>query len=281
MRYLDVGGGLAVDYDGSRPTFTLQELQRQGVRERRRREHHGCCNKAGDPTITPRHRDRGRARNGDGINRCSCSRSSGLGWYAPAIPRSRSLAHRHPGPSTIREGNVNAETCREEALRHFPGKKEREAYSGSVILTFVTVRTPGGCTGATARDPRPRPQMRCGARGSHNLERVLAAIYYCNFSVFQSAPDTWAIDNFSPFFRFIGVGGGSDRSRDSSRIWPAHDAERYTDLRQPTMRPPGAACSGSFSSFLFIFFASLRVFSSNARTKRFSAISPPASSATP
>jgi arginine decarboxylase len=31
-----------------------------------------------------------------------------------------------------------------------------------------------------------------------NLERVLAAIYYCNFSVFQSAPDTWAIDQLFP-----------------------------------------------------------------------------------
>ena len=31
-----------------------------------------------------------------------------------------------------------------------------------------------------------------------NLERVLAAIYYCNFSVFQSAPDIWAIDQLFP-----------------------------------------------------------------------------------
>src|SRR5690606_33173635 len=32
----------------------------------------------------------------------------------------------------------------------------------------------------------------------HNLETSLAAIYYCNFSVFQSAPDIWAINQLFP-----------------------------------------------------------------------------------
>jgi arginine decarboxylase len=32
----------------------------------------------------------------------------------------------------------------------------------------------------------------------HDLERTLSAIYYCNFSVFQSAPDIWAIDQLFP-----------------------------------------------------------------------------------
>ena len=31
-----------------------------------------------------------------------------------------------------------------------------------------------------------------------SLEKVLASIYYCNFSIFQSAPDTWAIDQLFP-----------------------------------------------------------------------------------
>jgi arginine decarboxylase len=31
-----------------------------------------------------------------------------------------------------------------------------------------------------------------------NLEKVMSAIYYCNFSVFQSAPDAWAIDQLFP-----------------------------------------------------------------------------------
>jgi arginine decarboxylase len=31
-----------------------------------------------------------------------------------------------------------------------------------------------------------------------DLEKVLASIYYCNFSIFQSAPDTWAIDQLFP-----------------------------------------------------------------------------------
>jgi arginine decarboxylase len=31
-----------------------------------------------------------------------------------------------------------------------------------------------------------------------HLERNLSAIYYCNFSLFQSAPDIWAIDHLFP-----------------------------------------------------------------------------------
>jgi arginine decarboxylase len=31
-----------------------------------------------------------------------------------------------------------------------------------------------------------------------NLQKVMSAIYYCNFSVFQSAPDAWAIDQLFP-----------------------------------------------------------------------------------
>lgn len=31
-----------------------------------------------------------------------------------------------------------------------------------------------------------------------DLERILARTYYCNFSVFQSAPDSWAIDQLFP-----------------------------------------------------------------------------------
>src|SRR5690606_8421631 len=31
-----------------------------------------------------------------------------------------------------------------------------------------------------------------------SLSKKLSAIYYCNFSVFQSAPDSWAIDQLFP-----------------------------------------------------------------------------------
>lgn len=30
------------------------------------------------------------------------------------------------------------------------------------------------------------------------LEKMMAYIYYCNISIFQSAPDTWAIDQLFP-----------------------------------------------------------------------------------
>ena len=43
LGYLDVGGGLGVDYDGSRTELRqLDQLLAPGIRQRRRLEHHGC-----------------------------------------------------------------------------------------------------------------------------------------------------------------------------------------------------------------------------------------------
>jgi arginine decarboxylase len=40
--------------------------------------------------------------------------------------------------------------------------------------------------------------MRIVPEELQNLERILASVYYCNFSVFQSVPDCWAIDQLFP-----------------------------------------------------------------------------------
>ncbi len=42
------------------------------------------------------------------------------------------------------------------------------------------------------------PRLRYVPEELLKLEQVLASIYYCNFSVFQSAPDIWAIDQLFP-----------------------------------------------------------------------------------
>ena len=36
------------------------------------------------------------------------------------------------------------------------------------------------------------------------LERALADTYFCNFSMFQSLPDSWAIDQLFPICRSTG-----------------------------------------------------------------------------
>ena len=42
------------------------------------------------------------------------------------------------------------------------------------------------------------PKLRFVPEDMRNLEELMADIYYCNFSVFQSLPDSWAIDQLFP-----------------------------------------------------------------------------------
>jgi arginine decarboxylase len=46
--------------------------------------------------------------------------------------------------------------------------------------------------------PADRQHARLRARRAAGLERALADTYYCNFSVFQSAPDHWAVKQLFP-----------------------------------------------------------------------------------
>jgi hypothetical protein len=59
-----------------------------------------------------------------------------------------------------------------------------------------------------------------------HLDRTLAAIYYCNFSLFQSAPDIWAIEHLFPI---MAESIASTRSRRSRRRWPIHLRQRRHD----------------------------------------------------
>ena len=78
--------------------------------------------------------------------------------------------------------------------------KSRELGAPSMLVTF---------------EPTPREYFRGGmvpARltrfrekvtllGATDLDRVLSDFYYCNFSVFQSLPDSWAIGQLFPVMK--------------------------------------------------------------------------------
>ena len=55
--------------------------------------------------------------------------------------------------------------------------------------------------------------------GAHGVvEKVLASIYYCNFSVFQSAPDTWAMSSAARLSAITSA--GSMRSISAAVVQP-------------------------------------------------------------
>jgi arginine decarboxylase len=198
MRYLDVGGGLAVDYDGSKTDFhasknyNIQEYAYDVVASIQE-----ACNKAsvGVPTIVT---ESGRA---------ICAHQSVLVFEVvgtnevrfgdPVEPKAsshailRGLYETWKGivPKNVQEAYHDASQAKEEAQSLFKfgylGLRERaeaeRLYWNCCEKILLHIR-----------------RMRYVPDELQNLEKVLASIYYCNFSIFQSAPDTWAIDQLFP-----------------------------------------------------------------------------------
>jgi len=198
MRYLDVGGGLAVDYDGSKTDFhasknyNIQEYAYDVVASIQ-----DACTKAAIPVPTIVS-ESGRA---------ICAHQSVLVFEIvgtnevrfgdPVEPKPNShpiIKNLHETwkgivPKNVQEAFHDASQAKEEAQSLFKfgylGLRERAEAERlywnccEKILGYVR-------------------RMRYVPDELRNLEKVLASIYYCNFSVFQSAPDTWAIDQLFP-----------------------------------------------------------------------------------
>jgi arginine decarboxylase len=198
MRYLDVGGGLAVDYDGSKTDFhasknyNIQEYANDvvfGILD--------ACNKASlpVPTIVT---ESGRAITAHqsvlvfevvGTNDVRFGEPEPPPSDAHPIRRGLYETWKNVVPKNVQEAWHDASQAKEEAQSLFKfgyvGLRERaqveKLYWSCCVKILQTVR-----------------RMRFVPDELRDLERVLAAIYYCNFSIFQSAPDTWAIDQLFP-----------------------------------------------------------------------------------
>ena len=198
LKFLDVGGGLAVDYDGSQTNFhssanyTLQEYANDvvfavqaGVR--------------GQGHPAPGHRQRVRPRadgapRGAGVRR---ARRLAPGGRDPR-GRRRPREHHHRQPGAGAAGHLAEERA---------GVLPRRARAQGRGDQPVQPRLPGPARPRARGDvvlghlrPRPadREHARLRAEELQGLERALADTYYCNFSLFQSAPDHWAVKQLFP-----------------------------------------------------------------------------------
>lgn len=198
MGYLDVGGGLAIDYDGSKTDFhasrnyTLQEYASDVVATIQ-----AACEKAQvpEPTLVS---ESGRAIVAHqsalifdvvGANEVRVSE--------PAAPAPGShgviqvLYETYQGilPKNVQESWHDACQAKEEAQSLFKygylGLRERA----------VAERIYWACCAKIQQVIR---RVKFVPEELHELQKQMSAIYYCNFSVFQSAPDSWAIDQLFP-----------------------------------------------------------------------------------
>ncbi len=199
LGYLDVGGGLGVDYSGSQSdsvsstNYTLQEYANDivfGVME--------VCDQAAveHPDIIS---ESGRAAVAHHavlvVDVLGASRAAGLKPPrklpddAEAPLRNLLDTYREVTPRGLREAYHDALAYREECLTLFRlGLLSLTHHGLAEELFWATCR----------KIRRMAERMKRPPEEAEELEAKLADIYYCNFSLFQSIPDAWAIDQVFP-----------------------------------------------------------------------------------
>jgi arginine decarboxylase len=198
MKYLDVGGGLAVDYDGSKTDFhasknyNIQEYAADVVAAIQE-----SCTKAQMvcPTIIS---ESGRAVSAHqsvlvfevvGTSEVRTDTPSDPGAQANRVLRQLYETFQGVQPKNLQEAYHDAQQGKEEAESLFKlGYLSLRERSQAERLFW-------GCCAkiaATARRLKRVPEE------VQELHDQLAAIYYGNFSIFQSVPDSWAIDQLFP-----------------------------------------------------------------------------------
>ncbi len=199
LKYFDAGGGLGVDYDGSQTNFassmnyTMQEYANDivfGLME--------ICDPAGipHPTIVT---ESGRAVVAHhsmlvidilGLGEFDVGKApEKLDESASRVVRNLLDTFRDVSLKNVRESYHDALEYREEALSLFS--------LGQLSLTERVIADDifwAFCQKVLkiVRDMREVPEEFEG------LERALSDTYFCNFSMFQSLPDSWAIDQLFP-----------------------------------------------------------------------------------
>ncbi|MGD1900941.1 MAG: biosynthetic arginine decarboxylase [Geitlerinemataceae cyanobacterium] len=198
MQFLDVGGGLAVDYDGSKTSFyasknyNMQNYANDIVAEVKEAcEEKGCA----VPTLVS---ESGRAiASHQSVLIFDVVGTSSQPNSVPVLPTEK----EHLVLRNLREtyNSIDAENFQE--LYHDAVQFKDEAIS---LFNFgylsITERAKAEqIYWASCRKileiVRTLPEV---PTEFEDLEQILASIYYINLSIFQSAPDCWAIDQLFP-----------------------------------------------------------------------------------
>ncbi|MFN8510599.1 MAG: biosynthetic arginine decarboxylase [Deinococcaceae bacterium] len=200
LQYLNVGGGLAVDYDGSKTTFytsanyTLQEYASDVVYTIGE-----TCKQAqvSPPTIVT---ESGRALTAHhAILVLPVTDVTGPTREQPLLLERRQAEHQIIGNMEELLQNINKRNCREI---YNDAAADKETIHNLFDLGYLTLyeRARGETlynqilqkVAKIVRDLDYVPEE------LEDLNKILADKYICNFSLFQSLPDNWAIDTLFP-----------------------------------------------------------------------------------
>ena len=202
LEYVDVGGGLGVDYDGSRTNlessmnYTMEEYAAEVVYRLG-----SVCAERGvrQPTIVS---ESGRAM----AAYQSVLVINVLGASGPrtthATPLDMDAAEDAPQP--IRDlVNAYSEVSEDRLVEVFHDAVQgRDQAIDLFMLGYLSLEHRGLAErlfwATCARVHDVAQQLDRIPEELHPLEEVLSEIYFCNFSVFQSLPDSWAIGQLFP-----------------------------------------------------------------------------------
>jgi len=198
MKYLDVGGGLGIDYDGSQTNFhasknyDLQNYANDIVAEVRE-----SCNEKNIPVPTLIS-ESGRAIAShqsvlifDVLSTCEVRTDLPQAVTIPEHQIVRNLWETYESitPENYREAFYDANQFKDEALSRFKfGYLTLTERSRAEQLYWACCQK--------ILDIAKREEYM--PEDLEELEQIMASIYYINLSVFQSVPDSWAIDQLFP-----------------------------------------------------------------------------------
>ncbi len=198
MKYLDVGGGLGIDYDGSQTNFhasknyDLQNYANDIVAEVRE-----TCNEKNIPVPTLIS-ESGRAIAShqsvlvfDVLSTCEVRTDLPQLQTETEHQIVRNLWETYESitPENFREAFYDANQFKDEALSRFKlGYLTMTDRSRAEQLYWACCQK--------ILDIAKREEYM--PEDLEELEQIMASIYYINLSVFQSAPDSWAIDQLFP-----------------------------------------------------------------------------------
>ncbi len=198
LRYLDVGGGLGVDYDGSQSTFassmnyTLQEYANDivyGLKE--------LCDAAGvaAPTIVSESGRAIAAHHAVLVLEVLGAIEFRERFHDQLPPDSAPIVqrmfetYRDVSRKNMLESYHDAQDAKEQCLQMFilgTLSLEQRVLAENIYWAICHKVL------KLAKDSDEVPE------DLEHLERDLSDTYFCNFSVFQSLPDAWAIDHLFP-----------------------------------------------------------------------------------
>ncbi|MGK7907805.1 MAG: biosynthetic arginine decarboxylase [Synechococcus sp.] len=200
MAYLDVGGGLSIDYNGSKSaahsscSYSLEEYARtivatvKEVCERHQVAAPILMSESGRATVSHQSVLIVDVLGISSVGATTVQVESGT---AAVVHRLAQLQDRIPRTSLLADFREVGE-LKHEALKLFSqGNLSLQERSQVEQLYWNCCQRLWDCVQNSAAD---NPE----AIGLRELEPLMATMYYGNFSVFQSLPDSWAIDQVFP-----------------------------------------------------------------------------------